>query len=118
MKSQSGWHDGYCMSQDRVENDTLPLTQEFLGQMLGTRRSSVSIAAGNLQKSGVIRYRRGNVPILDNSKLEKIACDCYGIIQRQKTKGLAEAQVRHNKDVIRKPSKTDSTGTIQINRRT
>jgi CRP-like cAMP-binding protein len=71
------------MSRDRIGSDELPLTQEFLGQMLGTRRASVSVAASVLQKAGMIRYTRGNVTILDMPKLEGAACDCYEIIQRQ-----------------------------------
>jgi CRP-like cAMP-binding protein len=71
------------MSQDRIQSDHLPLTQEFLGQMLGTRRSSVTISAGVLQKAGMISYTRGSVTILDRPKLEAAACDCYGIVQRQ-----------------------------------
>jgi len=65
------------MSQDRIGNGTMPLTQEFLGQMLGTRRSSVSVAASILQKAGMITYTRGNVTILDKPKLAEAACDCY-----------------------------------------
>ncbi|MFZ0980143.1 MAG: Crp/Fnr family transcriptional regulator [Candidatus Acidiferrales bacterium] len=72
-----------AMSQDRILSDTLPLTQEFLGQMLGTRRSSVTVAAGILQKAGLISYTRGSVTILNRQKLEDAACDCYGIVQRQ-----------------------------------
>jgi CRP-like cAMP-binding protein len=71
------------MSQDRILSDKLPLTQEFLGQMLGTRRSSVTVAAGILQKAGLISYTRGSVTILNREKLEDAACDCYGIVQRQ-----------------------------------
>jgi CRP-like cAMP-binding protein len=71
------------MSQDRLLADKLPLTQEFLGQMLGTRRSSVTVAAGMLQKAGLISYTRGSVTILNRQKLEAAACDCYGIVQRQ-----------------------------------
>jgi CRP-like cAMP-binding protein len=71
------------MSQDRIQSDHLPLTQEFLGQMLGTRRSSVTVSAGILQKAGMISYTRGSVTILDRPKLEAAACDCYGIVQRQ-----------------------------------
>ena len=58
------------MSRDRIGSDEMPLTQEFLGQMLGTRRSTVSVAASTLQKAGMITYTRGNVTILDKSKLE------------------------------------------------
>ena len=72
------------MSHDRIGGETMPLTQEFLGQMLGIRRSSVSVAASVLQKAGMITYTRGNVTLLDKRKLAEAACDCYEIIQRQK----------------------------------
>lgn len=71
------------MTQDRVGSKHLPLTQEFLGQMLGTRRSSVTVSAGALQKAGLISYTRGNVTILDRHNLEDAACDCYGLLTRQ-----------------------------------
>jgi CRP-like cAMP-binding protein len=71
------------MSHDRILSDHLPLTQEFLAQMLGSRRASVTVAAGILQKAGLISYTRGAVKILDRKKLEEAACDCYGIVQRQ-----------------------------------
>ena len=80
------------MSQDRILSDILPLTQEFLAQMLGTRRSSVTVAAGILQKAGLISYTRGNVTILNRQKLEEAACDCYGIVQRQLKEWEAETQ--------------------------
>jgi CRP-like cAMP-binding protein len=80
------------MSQDRILSDTLPLTQEFLGQMLGTRRSSVTVAAGILQKAGLISYTRGNVTVLNRQKLEEAACDCYGIVQRQLKEWESETQ--------------------------
>src|SRR5437016_6193725 len=71
------------MSQDRILSDKLPLTQEFLGQMLGVRRASVTVSAGILQKAGLIFHTRGSVTILDRPRLEDAACDCYGIVQRQ-----------------------------------
>jgi CRP-like cAMP-binding protein len=71
------------MSADRIESNSVPLTQEFLGQMLGTRRSSVTVAAGMLQKAGLITQNRGDVKIIDRQKLEEAACDCYGIMTRQ-----------------------------------
>jgi CRP-like cAMP-binding protein len=80
------------MSQDRIGNVKLPLTQEFLAQMLGTRRASVTVAAGVLQKAGAIEYARGSVTILDRRGLEKQACNCYQAIERQKEKWQAEAQ--------------------------
>ncbi len=71
------------MSQDRILSNTFPLTQEFLAHMLGTRRASVTISAGILQKAGLISYTRGSVTILDRARLEDAACDCYGIVQKQ-----------------------------------
>ncbi|WP_254062263.1 Crp/Fnr family transcriptional regulator [Acidobacterium sp. S8] len=78
------------MSHDRIGGVTMPLTQEFLGQMLGARRSSVSVAASVLQKAGMITYTRGNVTILDKPKLTEAACECYEVIQRQKANWQAE----------------------------
>jgi len=84
------------MSHDRIGNTTMPLTQEFLAQMLGTRRSTVSLSASVLQKRGMITYTRGNVTIVDRHHLEEAACDCYGIIQQQKRNWQAEVEnVRH-----------------------
>jgi CRP-like cAMP-binding protein len=80
------------MSHDRIGGKTLPLTQEFLGQMLGIRRASVSVAAGILQKAGMIAYSRGSVSILNRGKLEGTACDCYQIIQQQKNRWQTETR--------------------------
>jgi CRP-like cAMP-binding protein len=71
------------MSADRVGTTSLGLTQEVLGQMLGTRRSSVTVAAGILQKAGLISYTRGDVRIVQREKLEQAACECYGLMLRQ-----------------------------------
>jgi CRP-like cAMP-binding protein len=78
------------MSQDRIGGTALPLTQDFLAQMLGTRRASVTVAAGVLQKDSAIEYSRGSVRILDRPKLETTACDCYEVIERQKKIWQAE----------------------------
>jgi CRP-like cAMP-binding protein len=71
------------MSSDRIGSTSVPLTQELLAQMLGTRRSSVTVAAGMLQKAGLISHTRGSVEITDRRNLEDSACECYGIMQRQ-----------------------------------
>jgi CRP-like cAMP-binding protein len=71
------------MSADRVGATSLGLTQEVLGQMLGARRSSVTVAAGVLQKAGLIAYTRGDVRIVQRTKLEQAACECYGLMRRQ-----------------------------------
>lgn len=71
------------MSADRIGSNSVPLTQEFLGNMLGTRRSSVTVASGILQKAGLINHARGGVEIVDRPKLEAAACECYEMMQRQ-----------------------------------
>ena len=71
------------MCQDRVQSDHLPITQEFLAMMLGTRRTSVTVAAGMLHKAGLIAYARGQVTIQDRERLEHVACECYQIIRNE-----------------------------------
>ncbi len=65
------------MAQDRTQSDVLHFTQEFLAMMLGARRTTVTLVAGSLQRSGLIEYSRGRVKILDRASLESAACDCY-----------------------------------------
>ena len=66
-------------AQDRAQTDVMQFTQEFLAMMLGSRRTTVTLVAGMLQRSGSIEYSRGRVKILDRAKLEATACDCYRI---------------------------------------
>jgi len=65
--------------QDRVQSDCMPLTHEFLGNMLGAPRATVTIAAGQLHKARFIDYTRGNVTITNRAELENAACGCYRI---------------------------------------
>lgn len=67
-------------SADRMESESLNLTQEFLAQMLGVQRSTVTVAAGELQREGMIGYSRGKINILDRQALTKMACECYTIV--------------------------------------
>jgi CRP-like cAMP-binding protein len=71
------------MTRDRVDSDEFPLTQEFLSQMLGVRRASVSASASAFQDAGTIRYTRGTITIIDRAALEQAACECYGIIRSE-----------------------------------
>ncbi len=71
------------MSHDRVGSDEFMITQEFLGQMLAARRSTVSVSAGILQRAGLIRYVRGHVTILDRAGLEAVSCECYTVIKTE-----------------------------------
>jgi hypothetical protein len=69
------------MSHDRVGRDKFPMTQEFMGDLLGVRRQTVTVAAGTLQQAGLLTFRRGVVQILDRPRLEESACECYGFIK-------------------------------------
>lgn len=78
-----------CMTRDRVSTDQFLLTQEFLGQMLGVRRASVSAVAGQLQADGLIRYNRGQMLVVDRGGLEERTCECYRIIRTEFERMLA-----------------------------
>lgn len=69
-------------SRDRFDRDELPLVHQFLSQMLGTRRTTVSLAAAALQKAGAISYTRGKIKITDHAILEAVSCDCYRMVKR------------------------------------
>ena len=70
------------MAQDKIHGPNVQLTQEFLAQMLGSRRSTVTVTAGILQRAGLIEYRRGRVNIVDRVGLESAACECYSVTKR------------------------------------
>ena len=72
------------MTQDRAATDTVPLTQEFLGHMLGATRKRVSYAAAQLQDAGCIRQRHGQIRILDRRGLEQRTCECYRATAEQR----------------------------------
>jgi len=80
------------MSHDRILLDVLPVTQEFLAQMLGTRRASVSVASSILQRAGLTQSVRGQVAIANRKGLEEASCECYGVIQKQMEKWRQESQ--------------------------
>jgi CRP-like cAMP-binding protein len=81
------------MTHDRVRTETLQLTQEYIAIMLGVRRVGVNEAAGDLQRSGLIRYSSGNIAIVDRAGLEKAACECYDI-DRKRFDSLIASNVR------------------------
>jgi Mn-dependent DtxR family transcriptional regulator len=71
------------VQENRVGADEFLLTQEFLAQMLGVRRPSVSVVAGLLQKAGLIRYHRGRMTVLDRAGLEAACCECYRVVREE-----------------------------------
>ena len=77
--------------RDLMDSDELALTQEFIGQMLGVRRPSVSITAGALQEAGLIRYSRGHIQILEVEGLRAAACECYETVRSQSERLLGSA---------------------------
>jgi CRP-like cAMP-binding protein len=77
------------MSHDRIGSDKFLITQEFLAQMLGSRRATVTLSAGILQKAGLIHYHRGHVEIVDRAGLENVSCECYRVIKTELDKVTA-----------------------------
>ena len=67
--------------RELTQSDKLNLTQEFLAQMLGVRRTSVTLVAGSLQRAGLIRQRRGSIEIVDVDAMENAACECYARVR-------------------------------------
>ena len=81
------------MTRDRMPSGDFLLTHEFLGMMLGVRRTTVTDVMGSLQKSGLIRYRRGHVTILDHEALQQRACECYDISRLEFDRLLGDTAV-------------------------
>ncbi len=77
------------LSLDRLPGNELVMTQELIANMLGVRREGVTEAAGNLQRDGIINYRRGHIAVLDRLKLEKRVCECYSVVKKEYDRILA-----------------------------
>jgi CRP-like cAMP-binding protein len=90
-------------TQDRIpsKSSSLALTQEFLSQMLGIRRTTVTLVARSLQAAGLIRYSRGNITILDQDGLEQAACECYRVIKHETLPDIIGVHLNRVKSVVR-----------------
>jgi CRP-like cAMP-binding protein len=73
---------------DRVQTDTIPLTQEFISHMLGAPRSSITVVASALQDKRAIRYSRGKITVVDRQQLKAGACECYDLVRKEFTQFL------------------------------
>jgi len=82
------------MTHDRMQSDQFLLTQEFLAMMLGVQRTGVTAAAGALQRAGLIRYKYGNVTIIDRRALMRRSCECYGVSKKEFDRLLGSRALR------------------------
>ena len=90
------------LTLDRLPSNELVMTQELVASMLGVRREGVTEAAGNLQRSGFISYRRGHIAVLDRNGLEKQVCECYAVVKKEMGRLLSDVQYRQE-SVATKP---------------
>jgi len=79
---------------DRLPSNELIMTQELVATMLGVRREGITEAAGNLQRAGLISYRRGHIAVLDRKGLEKHACECYAVVKKELDRLLSDVRYR------------------------
>ena len=77
---------------DRVPSPELTITQELIAGMLGVRREAITDAAGNLQRAGIIQYRRGHIAVLKRSGLESRACECYAVVKKEMARLLCDVR--------------------------
>ena len=90
------------LTLDRLPSSELVMTQELVASALGVRREGITEAAGNLQRAGVIRYRRGHISVLDRSGLETRACECYAVVRKELTRLMDD--VRYRQEALASPS--------------
>jgi CRP-like cAMP-binding protein len=82
------------LTLDRLPTNELVMTQELVASMLGVRREGITEAAGNLQRDGLISYRRGHISVLDRSGLETHACECYAVVRKELDRLLSDVRYR------------------------
>ncbi len=87
------------LTLDRLPSNSITMTQELIANMLGVRREGVTEAAGNLQRAGIIKYSRGHIDVIARSKLEKKACECYGVVKLEFDRLLYNTTPCHNHHV-------------------
>jgi len=113
------------LSLDRSSSNELVMTQELIANRLGVRRESVTEAAGNLQKAGLIEYRRGHITVLDRAGLEAHTCECYTVVKEESDRLLPQATLHSvefppvlrfpNRNMLLKSRKAEMQA-VQLNR--
>jgi CRP-like cAMP-binding protein len=83
---------------DRLPSNELVMTQQLVASALGVRREGITEAAGNLQRAGLIRYRRGHIAVLQRAGLEARACECYAVVKKEVGRLLSD--VRHRQNIV------------------
>jgi CRP-like cAMP-binding protein len=88
------------LTLDRLPSNELVMTQELVASMLGVRREGITEAAGNLQRAGLIRYRRGHISVLERPGLEAAACECYAVVKKEIGRLLSDVRYRQTPAAI------------------
>ena len=88
------------LTLDRLPSNELVMTQELVAGALGVRRESITEAAGNLQRAGILRYRRGHIAVLARSGLESGACECYAVVKKELARLLSDVRYRQHSSAI------------------
>jgi CRP-like cAMP-binding protein len=88
------------LTLDRLPSNELVMTQELIASALGVRREGITEAAGNLQRAGVIRYRRGHITVLERPGLEAGACECYAVVKKEMARLLSDVQYRQSASAV------------------
>jgi CRP-like cAMP-binding protein len=88
------------LTLDRAPSRELTMTQELVARMLGVRREGITGVAGNLQRAGVIRYRRGHIAVLERSGLESRACECYAVLKKELGRLLSDVRYRQERSQL------------------
>jgi CRP-like cAMP-binding protein len=88
------------LTLDRLPSNELVMTQELVASMLGVRREGITESAGNLQRAGFIRYRRGHISVLERSGLEGKACECYAVVKNELTRLLSDVRYRQDASAV------------------
>jgi len=85
------------LTLDRLPGKELVMTHELVASMLGVRRESITEVAGDLQRAGCIRYRRGHISVLDRAGLETRACECYNVVRKELNRLVRDVRERQNR---------------------